>query len=126
MEVNFVAMISKLILWPARITAGAVLAFVLYMVVGNFLGGDIESNGFQSTKEVLMFICFPITTCIGLFMAFRWEGLGGLIATLSLLGLGILDSDVFFGSSPFFIIFSIPGVLFVLYWAINRNRPSGS
>ena len=86
--------------------------------------GSEESNGFQSTQEVLMFICFPITTCIGLFMAFRWEGLGGLVATLSLLGLGFLDPDVFLGSSPFFIIFSIPGMLFILYWVLERLSPT--
>ena len=117
-------MINNLILWTARITGGAVLAFVLYMVAGNLIGGDIESSGFQSTKEVLMFICFPITTCIGLFMAFRWEGLGGLIATLSLVGLGILDSDVFLGSSPFFTIFSVPGLLFLMYWVVERFSPT--
>ena len=112
--------LSIFILWSARIMAGAVLLFVLYMVGGHVVGTAVESNGFQSAKEVAMFVCFPICTCIGLFLAFRWAGLGGLIATLSLVGLGLLDPAVFFGSSPFFIIFSIPGILFILFWVLEK------
>jgi hypothetical protein len=115
---------SQGLLWSARMMAGAVLLFALYVVGGNVVGGGEESNGFQSTQEVLMFICFPVTTCIGLFIAFRWEGFGGLVATWSLFGLGILDPDVFLGSTPLFIIFSIPGFLFMLYWVVERFSPN--
>lgn len=115
-------LIQTIILWAARIMAGSVLLFVLYMVGAQVVGINEASKGFQSATEVAMFLCFPIATCIGLFLAFKWEGLGGFISTLSLIGLAILNQQAFSGSTPFFIIFSIPGLLFMIYWLFQRGK----
>jgi hypothetical protein len=113
--------ISTIVLWSARIMTAAILVFLLFMVGSQVVGVNEAGTGFQSTKEMAMFICFPITTCLGLVIAFKYEGIGGLIATLSLLGIGIMDSDLISAPS-FFIVFGVPGLLNILYWLLNRNK----
>ena len=71
-----------LIRWIARIWGTLILAFVLFFILALIFGEDESGKGIFSTSEVITFIFFPISTVIGLTIAFKWEGLGGLITTL--------------------------------------------
>ena len=113
--------IATVVLWSARIMASSVMLFVLFMIGSQMIGADQAGFGFQSNNEIALFLYFPLITCLGLALAFIKEGIGGLIATLSLIGVGILDPSLLEDFS-FFVIFGFPGVLFMLYWLLNRKK----
>ncbi len=111
---------TTILLWTARILAGMVLLFVLHMIGGHILSDNPNEFSFNSWKEVGIFLFFPTGTSLGLLLAFKREGLGGAIALSCLIGLAVLNPESFSGSTPFFILLSIPPLLFLVYWLLIR------
>ena len=115
--------IARIILIIARISGSISLAFLLFMVgahlVGALLGSEESGTGFQSTTELFSFIFFPVSILIGLALAWKWEGLGGLITLVGIICFHILRSDLIF--DPMIDGLAFPGLLFLLYWALVRN-----
>ena len=108
------------ILWIARITGSLILAFVLLFILAYLFGEDESGNGFQNTKEVISFIFFPISTIVGLSLAFKWEGFGGLITLIGMLGLFILRPHLL--KSLYMAIPVIPGALYTTYWFLTKKH----
>lgn len=73
---------------------------------------------FNSTTEMIMFFFFPVCTLIGLSIAWKWDGLGGMITIGGIIGLFILRPDLI--TSLFIIGLAAPGLLFLTYWALTR------
>lgn len=112
----------------ARIWSILSSGFLIFMLVGHLVGeiqgsADGVSEAFKTSREFLMFICFPVSTIVGLAVAWRWEGLGGFITVLGMLGLFILRPDL--ALQPLFLILPGPGLLFLVYGIISR-RPAES
>jgi hypothetical protein len=67
---------------------------------------------------------FPFGVFIGLIIAWRWEGLGGMIAISSIIGFhvtmlisgGSLDINLFIDGV------AAPGLLFLGCWFLSRGR----
>jgi len=113
--------IVTVIRWIARIWGTFILAFVLFFVVALILGGDESGDGLFDTKEVITFIFFPVSTVIGLSIALKLEGLGGLITTLGMIGLLIMRFDLL--SNPYFIVgIAPPGLLYIVYWYVTKRQ----
>ena len=120
---NDVEKINKgTIKWIARIWSILSLVFLLL-----FFGASIISSGGTATfafKDVLQFVFFPIGLTIGLIIAWKREGLGGIIAIVSIIGFH-LQMLVTHGK-PDFVLFiellAAPGILFILYWILSRKR----
>ncbi|MCJ7773898.1 MAG: hypothetical protein MUP22_12295, partial [Desulfobacterales bacterium] len=54
-------------------------------------------------------------------IALKWEGLGGLITTVGIIGFFILRFDLI--SDPFFICgIAPPGVLYLVYWYLSKGQ----
>jgi hypothetical protein len=105
------------------IWGGIVFAFLAYMLGAHLLGammGEGSGEGFRDTKELISFICFPVGVTIGLGLALKWNGLGGLIATISMIGLYIGRPDLIL--DLMFLIILIPGLLNILSWYMSRNN----
>ena len=128
--------LKKVVLWTARIWGGLILAFVLIFLIGyivDAISGKSDGHGFTSVQEVIAFICFPIGTIIGLALAYKWEGLGGLIASLGLIimlvvltffmpipeQVSITDFVKHFSIFIFYIF--PPGLLYLIYWFLARK-----
>lgn len=129
--------LTKTILWIARIWGGLILAFVLFFLIAHILeafnGETQNGGGFANIQEVIAFIGFPICTIIGLAIAYKREGLGGLIASLGLVlmlivltyfmprpeNTNILDFIKKFSIFIFYIF--PPGLLYLIYWFLNRK-----
>ena len=109
----------KIILWIARIWSALILAFVLFFLIAHIFGDDESGEGFRSVSEIVQFIGFPISTVLGLAIAFKYEIVGGLISVLGLIILFILRPDLII--SPI-IIMIIPGLLFIAYWYLSRDE----
>ena len=114
--------VAAIIRWIARIWGGISLLFLIFMVGGHVieaLSGTAEGPGFTSTRELVTFLFFPVSTLIGLGLAWKWEGLGGCITLLGIAGLYVLRPDLIL--EPMFNGLAAPGVLFVAYWLLAKD-----
>ncbi|RLD23464.1 MAG: hypothetical protein DRI70_09365 [Bacteroidetes bacterium] len=113
--------IATLIRWIARIWGTLILAFVLFFVVAFIVGGDESGDGLFNVNEVITFIFFPVSTVIGLSIALKWEGLGGLITALGMIGLVIIRFDLL--SNAYFMVgIAPPAILYMVYWYLIRRQ----
>ena len=112
--------ITTIIRWVARILGSLILAFVLFFLLAYIFGEDESGNGFRNTKEVISFLFFPVSTFIGLSLAFKWEGLGGIITIVGIIGLFVIRPDLLNGI--YMAIPIIPGVFYTIYWLMTKNK----
>ncbi|MCT4624373.1 MAG: hypothetical protein N4A46_12180 [Schleiferiaceae bacterium] len=114
----------KIILWAARVSGTLILAFILFMALAHVFGDEESGNGFQNTREIIAFIFFPVSTVIGLSLALKWEGLGGIVTVFAMLGLIIVRPDLL-GAAAILVLFpTVPGILYILYWALTKETPN--
>jgi hypothetical protein len=97
--------------WSARVLSifavGAVLLFAF--------GEGLNLSHF-TPRELVLFLFFPLGVCLGMILAWRWEGLGGAITVVSLAAFYLADRLM---SSSFprgiaLAVLASPGFLFVL------------
>jgi len=109
-----------ILLWIARIWGSVIFAFVLFFLIAHLFGNEESSDNPISIKDKITFVLFPLGTIIGLAVALKWEGLGGFIASLSLLILFAIRVDLVQS-----IIFPIgifpPGLLYLVYWFLQKK-----
>jgi hypothetical protein len=100
----------------------ASIGFVLLIFLGEVIFPHAE--GPFRLRDLVLFVFFPIGTCAGMILGWRWEGLGGTITIGSLLAfyaaLRIMDGR--FPGGPFFALVAAPGLLFLLSWTLGIAR----
>jgi len=66
---------------------------------------------------------FPFGVCVGMIVAWRWEGLGEGITVGSLLAfyvaLRVINGR--FPRGPWFALIAAPGILFLICWLLSRG-----
>ena len=110
---------NTLVLWTARAWGTAILGMVLLFLIPGIFGAE-AGEGFRDAREVLSFVLFPVCTVVGLSLAYKWAGLGGLVATVGMVGLFGLRPDLI-GSPWFTAAIAPPGILYLVYWAMRRT-----
>jgi hypothetical protein len=102
--------------WFARICSVASISMILLF----FFGEEFNPSKITA-KQWIGFLFFPIGIVVGMIIAWRHEGIGGTISVLSLLGFylvyGLLLNNRLW-QGGWFIVFTIPGILFFIYWLI--------
>jgi len=78
-------------------------------------------------RDLVLAAFIPVGVFLGMALAFRWEGLGGGITTLSVIGfylaMFILDGDLpRLGVFAMLIPLIVPGILFLVSWNLHRRR----
>jgi len=120
--------IALIIRWIARILGSLSLAFMLLFVGAHLIGtitGEGEPIGrFDAVSEMISFAFFPISTIIGLGVAWKWEGLGGFITIAGIIGLYLMRPDLIFNLMISGLAF--PGLIYILYWFMSRRQNSES
>ena len=99
--------------WIARILSLLVLGLVLMFAFGEKL--DLARF---TPRELMLSLFFPLGLCLGLALAWRWEGWGGALAVASMIAFYLADR-LMSGSFPrgvFFPSLAVPGSLFLLCW----------
>ena len=113
--------------WIARVLSILCIGFILLMFIGSGLQEGFNPSQF-TFRDVIGLFFFPFGICVGMVIAWRWEGLGGIITIGSLLffyaSLRIMNGR--FPRGPYFIILSSPGILFLLSWIITVVRKKSS
>ncbi len=109
--------------WMARAWSLASVGFVLLMFIGSGLAEGFNPAQF-TPRDWVGLSFFPFGVCLGIVMAWRWEGLGGSITVGSLMAfyaaLWVMSSR--FPDGPYFALVAAPGVLFLICWLLSRDR----
>lgn len=103
----------------ARIWGTLIIAFIMVFLIAHILENKPIGKGLSNAKELVSFICFPLLTIIGLALAYRWEGRGGLITSLALTS-AILVNNLF--DLKFILLIFPPGILYLTYWYLSRKE----
>jgi len=112
--------IMKTVLWSARILGVLILLITLYFFFGHIFSTHESSRGFQSASEIISFLFFPIITIIGLIIALKWEGLGGLMTIIGIIGFIVLNPVMII--NPYIFIPIVPAVLYSIYWLMSKRE----
>ncbi|MBT3389973.1 MAG: hypothetical protein HN413_06145 [Chloroflexi bacterium] len=110
----------SILLWTARLLSVVVIAVLLLFMVGE---GGFGNPSALSAKEWIGLLFFPFGVIVGMLIAWWRTGLGAAITLGSLL-LFYISNWLFSGNLPsglFFMLFSLPGLLFGLYWLLTRK-----
>ena len=112
MTLNF-QLARKYVLIAARILDALILAFLLVFLLGHAFGDEESGAALISARDMIQFLCFPLSLIVGLAIAWKWEGTGGLIATTGMILLFIIRPDLM--KDLFMLLLLVPGLLFILY-----------
>jgi len=95
--------------WLARILSLASLGMLLLFVLGD---GSLLLK--LTPSELVQFVFFPIGVAIGLVLGWRSELFGGIVAisSLAMFYLSHLGVTGKLPGGPWFLIFTLPGILF--------------
>jgi len=117
--------VTLIIRWMARAWSIASVGFVLLMFIGSGLAEGFNPAQFTSRDWVGLFF-FPFGVCLGMIVAWRWEGLGGGITVGSLVAfyaaLRIMGGR--FPGGPYFALVAAPGVLFLVCGLLSARSPN--
>ena len=115
--------------WTARISGTLLVAFTLFFVIASFIDSMNRNNESPlasfSTLIIIIFIIWGIALT-GLILALWKEGIGGFISLGSFILMYILnlfntEASVRAGALPVFLIFSVPSILYLIYWKLMRD-----
>ena len=114
----------ELILNFARIWSILSLGFLLIILGGHVVeelkGGPDNLSNFKNARELFVFLCFPVSTLVGLAAAWKSDGLGGAITVIGMIGLYVLRPDLL--TQWTLLVLPAPGVLFLIHWIIRINQ----
>ena len=105
-----------IIRWIARIVGLLYLAFFLLMLIGEELSSSQESN--PLTVSAWLGFVFVFIYFVGLILAWKWEGIGGLIAIGGTIGFFVTIQKY----SLMILIMAAPALLFLICWYLSRSR----
>ena len=105
-------------LWTARFLGTIVIGFLLFITISELLSTDTKTVMIKSS-DILALLLFPISTIIGLLLAYKWKGAGGLITVGGMICLHIIRPDL--ASSLLISAFAIPGLLYIVYAVWSKN-----
>lgn len=115
----------RVVRWIARVSAVIVAALIILTFMGGEFTQGIEPFLHLSFRETLIVIAF-LTAFLGLLLGWKWEIFGGLLTVCGVAAFYLLDY-LFSGKAPqgpFFLIFALPGLLF-LYCGLRTRMKAG-
>jgi len=116
----------RVVRWIARVSSGIVATLILLTFAGGEFTQGVEPFFHLSFRETLIVIAF-VTACLGLLLGWKWEIFGGLLTVCGVAAFYLLNY-LFLGTlpqGPFFLIFALPGFLF-LYCGLQTRMKTGA
>jgi hypothetical protein len=103
--------------WVLRGLSGIIILFSLLMFIGETWFG--ENPGEPMSTNAILQLSVAGIGLIGLGLAWKWELIGGIIASTAFVVLAIINPSVLEASLLF--IWPFTAVLFIMLWAISRK-----
>jgi hypothetical protein len=91
-------------------------------LIEDLSGGSVLSANDTSSGFIALLLLHG-AYIIGYSIAWKWEGLGGLIAIVGILLAQLISpspTSMFLGQ----LLFTIPGILYIVYWFLARRQVS--
>ena len=104
--------------WTARILGTALAAFVLFLVVGHAFSEEGLPNPFTQPLGVAFELLGLFAAWLGVIIAWKWEGVGGLLAISGMMIFHIVERSLLLAWT--FELFDLVGVLFLVCWCASR------
>lgn len=116
--------------WIARITGVLMVIFTLIIFIGEFIEGQQRNAGSALASYtpiiLIIFVIWGIALA-GLLLALWKEALGGIISLSGFIMVYILnffnrEATMNASAITIFLIFSIPAILYLAYWKLNKDE----
>jgi hypothetical protein len=112
--------IAAVISWSARILSVISIGILLLFFIGEAgFGRPVR----LTAQEWIGLLFFPLGVAVGMVVGWRWEGVRAGIAVGSLVAFYMLNlvASGNLPSGPFFVLFTLPGILFGVSWMLGRK-----
>ncbi len=106
--------------WVSRIWGIVYIIFFLFMLIGYAIMDQPSPDDTVNplgTRVVIAFI-FLFGYFAGLILAWKWEGLGGLIAITCIISFAITIQNM---PVHIYMLMAIPALLFLICWLLSRG-----
>jgi hypothetical protein len=105
--------------WVARIMVILFIAFFLFL----FISDSIEKGTISIENGRVPMTVFLFFTFSGLIIAWKWEGIGGAIAIVGLLGFNVLAPQSVPRTAILIttVLYVLPALLFLFCWWQTRK-----
>lgn len=114
---------EMVLLWLPRIAS-----LFSFLIIGLFLFGSNEPLVSLTANESIGFACFPIGVLAGMLAGWKWPVIGGVVSISFLLGFylwhWLTAGSIDIG--PWFMIFSSPAFLFLIFGLLNQTKPDNA
>ena len=112
---------GRVLRWTARILGLLFISIFLAFFIPDWLTkGRFPVDPDRIPMTIALFVSF-----LGLLIAWKWEGIGGLLALLSILAFGALGLQTRGrpgGTILLCVMYLLPAVLFILVWRRMKTR----
>jgi hypothetical protein len=113
--------LTNAIRWTARIIGTLFMGVFLALFIPEW----VQKGTFPVASDRIPMTVFFFLAFIGLIIAWKWEGTGGILALGSIILftiLGLQTGDKPGGTLTVTVICGIPALLFIFYWWQTRHR----
>lgn len=100
--------------WAARLSSLPIFGLLLISLLPAIANFAVSA---KDDKVIAVSLC---GVAIGFVVAWRWPGIGGLIALGSVAAI-ITQEGGDFAADPFSVAFALQGILFLISWAVNTS-----
>lgn len=112
--------IITIIRWTERIWGLMSIAFMLFMAAGHIFGSEQQNINSFTFTDMLTLTFYPTGVLLGLIIAWKWDGIGGIIAIGSIIGLYVLRPVLIL--DPLIGALAAPGLLFLIYQLFLKGQ----
>ena len=109
--------------WIARIWAGLMVAFMLFLFIAHIVDDGIGSLDGFTIRDTLMMVAL-LSSLVGLVIGWKQERMGGWMA-IGGMGAFFLIDFLFTGDFPImgtFLIIAFPGILYLILSYSGKNQ----
>ena len=107
--------------WSLRIITGLCVLFTVFIGIGEMLEPPTNPNHQPITADAIFQLTVFGIGLAGFALAWKWELIGGVMALISFIGMGILNTDVF--TTPVMYVMPAAALLFIyLGWESRKAK----
>lgn len=118
--------LTFVIRWLARVEGTFIAVMFFLFVLGEGFGdrATYTLNPFVLSAADLASMFLLFAACIGLLLAWRWEGRGGAVAVICMVAFLLCRWGIWRSGFPLWAILAVlvPGALFLLTWFVTRHQ----
>jgi hypothetical protein len=112
---------AQILRWTARLVGLLFIGIFLTFFIADW----VTKGGFPVERDRIPMTIALFMSFVGLLIAWKWDGVGGILALVSILAfaaLGLQTPAKPAGTILLCVMYLLPAVLFILSWRRTRTR----